>query len=347
MELEYKQILPVDYKPKLDFFQTAKGIKQVKDTFEHKLAEYLNLQRVTAPRFLEVGNGLQDDLAGTQEPVSFNVGYTLNKIEIVHSLAKWKRMALWKYGFKIGTGLYADMDAVRKDEIVDNSHSIYVDQWDWEKVITEKDRTVEYLQDTVRKIYKALLDTEKTIAKEFSQLERRLPKEIIFIHTQDLEDEYPELSSEEREDKAAEKYKAYFLRGIGGKLKSGEIHDVRAADYDDWITKTEDGKKGLNGDIIIYDQTRERALELSSMGIRVDKHSLVQQLREMGLEERIKLGFHQGILNDTTPLSIGGGIGQSRLCMLLLQKAHVGEVQSSIWPKEVEEEFNKRGVVLL
>ncbi len=342
-----KQILPENYKPKLDFFQTEKGIKLVKDIFEQKLSQYLSLQRVSAPRFLEIGNGLQDDLAGTQEPVGFHVKHNSKRLEMVHSLAKWKRYTLGKHGFNPGTGLYTDMDAVRKDEIVDNTHSIYVDQWDWEKVITEKDRTLKYLKDTVREIYKALLDAEEIVEKEFPQLKKKLPKKLRFLHTQDLENLYSKLSTEERENEVAWKYKAYFLGGIGGKLKSGKIHDIRAADYDDWITETEDGRKGLNGDIIVYDEMREKALELSSMGIRVDKTSLIQQLREMNLEDRTELPFHQGILNDTMPLSIGGGIGQSRICMLLLQKAHIGEVQSSDWPDDVVEEFEKRNIPLL
>ena len=326
---------------------TERGIKLIKDSFERKLAETLNLQRVSAPKFLEAGNGLQDDLAGTQEPVGFRVKHSDNRIEMVHSLAKWKRKALARYGFKVGTGLYTDMDAIRKDEVVDEIHSNYVDQWDWEKVIRKEDRHIGYLEDIVRRIYGAILETEEIVSSEFPVLERRLPEEIIFIHAQDLEDKYPDLSPARREEKAAEEYGAYFLIGIGGKLNSGKAHDPRAADYDDWITETAPGKRGLNGDIIVFDQTRCGALELSSMGIRVDKDSLMMQLEEMGLESRSGLEFHQGVLTDTLPLTIGGGIGQSRLCMILLQKYHIGEVQVSVWPDSMCREFEASGINFL
>ncbi len=335
------------YSPKLNLMDTERAIKLVKDTFEHRLAAHLDLERVSAPRFLEIGNGLQDDLAGTQKPVSFTVKHRDNPIEIVHSLAKWKRMALNRYKFPIDKGLYTDMDAIRKDEDVDEIHSIYVDQWDWEKSITEDHRSLEYLKETVRQIYQALLETEKVVAQEFPVLETRLPKTISFLHSQDLEDKWPELPIKEREHMAAREYGAYFLVGIGGKLKSGIRHDMRAADYDDWITINEEGKMGLNGDIIVLDQTRDRALELSSMGIRVSPESLEAQLKEMGLEERKELEFQRGVLDGSIPLSVGGGIGQSRLCMLLLHKAHLGEVQASVWPEEMIEEYHKNGVEFL
>ncbi|NQV09375.1 aspartate--ammonia ligase [Candidatus Woesearchaeota archaeon] len=339
-------ILPKDYKPKLDFFQTEKGIKLIKDTFERKLAEELSLKRVSAPKFLKIGNGLQDDLAGTQIPVGFKTKAGDN-IEIVHSLAKWKRSALGKYGFKQGKGLYTDMDAIRKDELTSPIHSIYVDQWDWERIISKEQRSLEFLKEIVKKIYEAILKIEEVVGKEFPELESKLPKDIKFIHSQELENMYPDLEPRERENKITEKYGAVFIIGIGAKLKSGEPHDVRAADYDDWTTETTEGTNGLNGDIIVWDNIRKKALELSSMGIRVDKESLLRQLELMGLSERKELEFHKGILNDKLPLSIGGGIGQSRVCMVLLQKAHVGEVQSSVWPKEVEEEFKKRDIILL
>ena len=342
-----KPILPNGYKPKLDFFQTEKGIKVVKDAFERKLAEKLLLLRVSAPRFLITGTGLQDDLAGTQIPVSFKTKVSDKHIEVVQSLAKWKRYALGKYGFKYGTGLYTDMDAIRKDEDISPIHSIYVDQWDWERVISKQERTLGFLKDIVRKIYLALLETEAIVEKEFPVLKARLPKEIKFIHSEDLEKMYPELSPSEREYEITKKHGAVFLIGIGHPLESGKPHDLRAADYDDWITKTYEEKRGLNGDIIVWDTVRKEALELSSMGIRVDSTSLLKQLDMMGLSERKELEFHRLILEEKMPLSIGGGIGQSRLCMILLQKAHVGEVQSSAWPKEVEEEFERRGVALL
>ena len=327
--------------------QTERGIKLVKDTFEHTLASHLNLERVSAPRFLEVGNGLQDDLAGTQVPVGFHVKHRENRIEIVHSLAKWKRMALRRYGFAPDTGLYTDMDAIRKDEDVSEIHSIYVDQWDWEKSITSEHRTLAYLKETVRDIYRALLETEAKVAEVFPTLRPCLPAEIRFIHTQELEDRWPDLSPKERELEAAKEFGAYFLIGIGGKLNSGERHDARAADYDDWTTVNEEGTIGLNGDIIVLDQVRNDSLELSSMGIRVSPESLRAQLAEMGLEERFQLEFQSGVLSGEIPLSIGGGIGQSRLCMLLLQKAHIGEVQVSIWPDKMIAEYHQAGVEFL
>jgi aspartate--ammonia ligase len=340
-----KQILPKGYKPKLDVFKTQRAIKRVKDVFERKLAEKLLLHRVSAPRFLKVGTGLQDDLAGTQTPVSFKT--KLGHIEVVHSLAKWKRHALGRYGFKIGAGIYTDMDAIRKDEDVDATHSIYVDQWDWEKIVTRDQRTLKYLKEIVKKIYKAILETERVVEKEFPKLKAKLPKEIRFIHAEELEEMYSELTPKEREDKIAKKLGAVFLIGIGGALKSGKPHDLRAADYDDWSTETSERTKGLNGDIIVWDSTRKEALELSSMGIRVDTKSLLKQLEIMGVLERKELEFHKAVIEEKIPLTIGGGIGQSRLCMLLLQKAHIGEVQSSVWSEEVEREFEKKRIHLL
>ncbi len=335
------------YTPKLGLLDTEEGIKLVKDTFERRLAERLDLRRVSAPRFLETGNGLQDDLAGTQQPVRFNVKHTDNPIEIVHSLAKWKRQALARYGFGPDTGLYTDMDAIRKDEEVDEIHSVYVDQWDWEKTITTDHRTLAYLKETVRVIYQVLLETEAAVAARFPVLEPRLPRDIAFIHAQELEDRWPELPIKEREHRAARELGAYFLIGIGGKLRSGQRHDPRAADYDDWITENEEGSMGLNGDIIVLDQTRDRALEISSMGIRVSPESLKLQLDDMGVEDRLEWEFQRGVYNGTIPLSIGGGLGQSRICMLLLQKAHLGEVQVSVWPQEMVEEYRRNGVEFL
>jgi aspartate--ammonia ligase len=335
------------YKSKLNLVDTEIGIKLIKDTFESKLAEKLCLQRVSAPKFLMVGNGLQDDLAGTQVPVGFKTKCSEKTVEMVHSLAKWKRYTLKKYGFKLGTGLYTDMDAIRKDEDVDDIHSVYVDQWDWELGISKDQRTIPFLKYIVKTIYKAILETEKTVHKAFPKLSPALPKDITFIHSEELEEMYPKLSPRERENKATEKYGAIFVIGIGYPLKSGKPHDLRAADYDDWSTVTTDSRHGLNGDIIFWDKVRNSALEISSMGIRVDAKALVKQLARMGISNREKLEFHQGILKGKLPLSVGGGIGQSRLCMFLLQKFHVGEVQVSVWPEKMIKACQKKGIVLL
>ena len=340
-------VLQRKYKSKLDFFETEKAIKLVKDTFEKKLAKSLCLLRVTAPRFLKVGKGLQDDLAGTQKPVSFKMKKIRDKIEIVHSLAKWKRYILGKYGFKQETGLYTDMDAIRKDEDLDEIHSIYVDQWDWERVISKEERSLEFLKKIVKKIYRVILETERIVEKKFPELKAKLPKEIEFVHTEELEEMYPELSAKEREKESAKRHGAVFLIGVGHPLRSGKPHDLRAADYDDWITETKEERRGLCGDIIVWDPIREDALELSSMGIRVDKKALLEQLEMMDLTERKDLEFHKGIIKGTIPLTIGGGIGQSRLCMLLLQKAHIGEVQSSVWPEVIEKGLLRKGFILL
>ena len=343
-----KTIFPENYKPKLDFFETERAIKVVKDAFEEKLAKKLGLLRVSAPRFLKVGKGLQDDLAGTQVPVGFKTKFTPETIEMVHSLAKWKRYCFWKFGFKAGTGIYTDMDSIRKDEYpVDEIHSIYVDQWDWERIISKDERNIEFLKKIVRKIYEAILETEAAVKKEFPVLKARLPGKISFIHTEELEALYPDLTPQARESAIAKKYGAVFIIGIGHPLKSGKPHDLRAADYDDWSTETTKGRRGLNGDIIVWDPVRGEALELSSMGIRVDAAALAKQLDHMGLSERKDLEFHKGVLEGRIPLTIGGGIGQSRLCQLLLHKAHIGEVQSSVWPEEVEKEFERRKIPLL
>jgi aspartate--ammonia ligase len=331
----------------LDFFDTQRAIKLVKETFEKKLAGELKLIRISAPKFLKIGTGLQDDLAGTQIPVRFKAKAIREEIEMVHSLAKWKRHMLGKHNFAKGTGLYTDMDAVRKDEDIDETHSIHVDQWDWEKVISRQDRTIQYLQDTVRKIYHAIIDTEEVLAIEFPQLKIRLPKTIRFVHTEELESEYPQLSPKEREHEVTKKFGAVFIIGIGHPLKSGKPHDMRAADYDDWSTITSDGKHGLDGDIFVWDTTRQTCLELSSMGIRVDKKALQYQLKVMGLDHYTEYEFHKAILEDRLPLSIGGGIGQSRLCMLLLQKKHIGEVQSSVWSDEIIAAYDRQGKILL
>lgn len=340
-------MFPANYRPALDLFTTEHAIKHVKDVFEHQLAARLNLIRVTAPRFLRTGNGLQDDLAGTQTPVSFVTKFRPESIEVVHSLAKWKRHALGRYGFEAGCGLYTDMDAIRKDELVDEIHSIYVDQWDWERTITAEERTLAHLKYIVLNIWSAIIDTHRSLQKEFPTLRQPLPEKVTFIHAEELEARYPNLEPNRREAEIAKEYGAVFLIGIGHPLQNGKPHDVRAADYDDWSTPTGPATRGLNGDIIVWDTVRQKPLELSSMGIRVDADALAAQLEMAGLGSRRELEFHRGVLENTIPLSIGGGIGQSRLCMYLLEKAHIGEVQASVWPVETERAFRDRGVPLL
>ncbi|MBR3300145.1 MAG: aspartate--ammonia ligase [Clostridia bacterium] len=326
------------YVSKLDFFKTQKAIRSLRHTFEENLCGALDLTRVSAPLFVKKGSGLNDDLNGVERPVSFDILETGEIVEVVHSLAKWKRMALGKFGFPVHTGLYTDMNAIRRDEKCDRLHSLYVDQWDWEKVITREDRTVEYLESTVRKIYSAILDTADNVEKEYPEIENYLPKDIKFITTYELEEKYPDLTPKERENAIAKEYGALFLMQIGGKLKNGEKHDGRAPDYDDWT---------LNGDIIVYNKIIDAAFEISSMGIRVDKDALLRQLKAEGKEERLSLPFHKALMNDELPLSIGGGIGQSRLCMLLLHKAHIGEVHSSVWPQSEIDYCKENGIELL
>lgn len=325
------------YKSKLDVRQTETAIKQVKDFFERELAKELNLTRVSAPLFVKPESGLNDNLNGVERPVSFTTKAG-DKAEIVHSLAKWKRMALHNYNFNIGEGLYTDMNAIRRDEDTDFIHSYYVDQWDWEKIIAKSDRTIETLQKTVEGIFNVLKITEDYICSLYPELSRKIPEKITFITTQELEDKYPMLTPKEREHAAAKEYGAIFLNKIGGVLKSGEKHDGRAPDYDDWE---------LNGDIIIYYEPLNIGLELSSMGIRVDEDSLEKQLKIAGCEERKELEYHKMLLNKELPYTIGGGIGQSRICMFFLDKLHIGEVQASMWPKEVYEICKKLNVHLL
>lgn len=326
------------YQPLLNEFDTQNAIALVKDKFASELCDRLDLSRVSAPLFVKQGSGLNDDLNGVERPVSFDILETGEIAEVVHSLAKWKRMALLKYNFPMHTGLYTDMNAIRRDEDCDNIHSIYVDQWDWEKVILNADRTEEYLKATVRSIYSALLSTAKAVSQKYPQIENYLPESIAFVTSQELEDKYPDLTAKEREDAVALEYGAVFLMKIGGRLKSGNKHDGRAPDYDDW---------NLNGDILIYNKVLNRAFEISSMGIRVDRESLLNQLKTEGKEERLKYTFHKMLLEGALPLSIGGGIGQSRLCMLLLHKAHIGEVQVSIWPEKEINRCKALGINLL
>lgn len=332
-------IIPDGYQPAIDIKETEIGIKLVKDYFERELAKQLNLTRVSAPLFVKPETGLNDNLNGVERPVSFGIKEQKEAVvEIVHSLAKWKRQALKRYGFSKGEGLYTDMNAIRRDEDTDNLHSIFVDQWDWEKIIDKNERNMETLKAVVKKVYAALKNTEKYIAEKYEYINEILPEDIYFITTQELEDQYPKLTPRQREDIIAREKKAVFLMQIGGALNSGEPHDGRAPDYDDWK---------LNGDIIVYYPLLDRAFELSSMGIRVDEDSLMEQLKISGCMQRAQLPFQKALRNKELPYTIGGGIGQSRICMLYLRKAHIGEVQSSVWPQEVLEEAQRKGLPLL
>lgn len=332
-------IIPKGYDPLLDLKDTEKAIKVIKDFFEKNLAEKLNLTRVSAPLFVLPETGLNDNLNGIERPVSFDVKDIDGKsVEIVQSLAKWKRMALKKYNFSINEGIYTDMNAIRRDEDLDNLHSIYVDQWDWEKILTKEERNIETLKSIVKTIYKVFKDTEEFLFLKYKTLQTYLPNEIFFITTQELEDKYPNLTPKERENKIAKEFGAVFLMKIGDKLNSGFRHDGRAPDYDDWE---------LNGDIIFWYPILEKAFEVSSMGIRVDEFSIVKQLEKAECENRKHFPFHKDIINRNLPYTIGGGIGQSRICMFFLNKAHIGEVQSSIWSEETIEYCYKNNINLL
>ena len=333
-----KFYVPAGYEPKIDLRETQTAIKIVKDFFQKELTRQLNLTRVSPPLFVTPESGLNDNLKGVERPVGFDIKEGSRQAEIVHSLAKWKRYALKKYGFVPGEGLYTDMNAVRRDEDTDNLHSIYVDQWDWEKIITREERNRETLENTVKAVYKALKVTEDYMAYEYDYIGRVLPDHIEFITSQELEDMYPDCTPKERENRIAKLHKAVFIEQIGDKLRSGEPHDGRAPDYDDWK---------LNGDIIVYYPVLDSAFEISSMGIRVDEESLRRQLKAAGCEERMELDFHKALLNGELPLTIGGGIGQSRICMFFLRKAHIGEIQASIWPEEVMKAAKEAGIPLL
>ncbi len=326
------------YTTKLNLIDTEKGIKIIKDSFEKNLAKELNLLRVSGPLFVNKSSGLNDNLNGVEKPVSFNIAGVEDEIEIVHSLAKWKRYALNVYDIPIDSGIYTDMNAIRKDEKEDNLHSIYVDQWDWEKHINEKERNIPFLKKTVKKIYKAILATQRVILEKYPQLDRVFDKNITFITSKKLLSLYPNLTPKERETEICKKYGTVFVIGIGGKLANKKPHDLRAPDYDDWK---------LNGDILVYYPPLEQAVEISSMGIRVDKNSLVKQLELTNNLDRLSLPFHQALINDELPLSIGGGIGQSRLCLVMLNKIHIGEVQSSIWNEEEKAKAKKENIKLL
>ncbi len=343
-----KLFIPKGYKPLLNLKQTELGIKRIKDFFQQNLASELRLRRVTAPLFVEQGTGINDDLTGVERAVSFPIkDMNETKAEIVHSLAKWKRMTLADYAIDEGYGIYTDMNAIRADEELDNLHSLYVDQWDWEMVIGEQDRSLAFLKDVVRRIYAAMLRTEYLVQETFPDLKPELPREIKFISAEELLQRYPDLDDKGREDAICKEFGAVFVLGIGANLSNGLPHDGRAPDYDDWTTINEEGFEGLNGDLLVWSSVLERAMELSSMGIRVDKEALQRQLELKGQEEKLELFFHKRLMNDELPLSIGGGIGQSRLCMYYLRKAHVGEIQSSIWPADMRKEAAENEIFLI
>lgn len=340
--------VPQGYSSPLDVWQTEHAIKFIKDTFQLALAAELKLRRITAPIVVPSGKGLNDNLSGTELPVSFEARVLDGqKAEIVQSLAKWKRYALWRHHIQPGLGIYTDMNALRPDEMIDNIHSVYVDQWDWEKVIAPEERTPARLQLCVERIYAALKRTEFLLSEQFPALKPFLPEEIYFIHAEELRRRYPELTPKERETAIAKAYGAVFIRGIGGALDDGSVHDDRSPDYDDWSTRTADGLAGLNGDIIVWNPVLQSAFEISSMGIRVDREALLRQLEIREANERKQLYFHSLLLDGKLPQTMGGGIGQSRLCMLLLQKCHIGEVQAGLWPDEMQKTYEKAGVFLM
>lgn len=332
-------IKPKNYAPAIPPMETQRAIKKIKDYFQQELAYGLNLRRVSAPLFVAPETGLNDNLNGVERRVSFTIlDMDEKQVEIVQSLAKWKRMALGKYGIKPGHGIYTDMNAIRRDEELDNIHSLYVDQWDWEKVITKEQRTTEYLHETVTTIYNAVKNLGDYVNRLYRDIQTELPNEIYFITSQELEDLYPDKTPKERENLITKAHGAVFIEKIGGTLRSGEKHDGRSPDYDDWE---------LNGDILLWNEVLEIAFEITSMGIRVDSDAMERQLKLAGAEDRKNLSFQSAVLNGELPLSIGGGIGQSRLCMFFLRKAHIGEVQVSVWPKEMDEECRKANIFLL
>ena len=331
-------VIPERYESSLGVIETQQAIKDLKDFFENRLGEMLKLTRVSSPLFVLPETGTNDNLNGVEKPVSFEVPHLRKDAEIVHSLAKWKRVALKKYGFSVGRGLYTDMNAIRKDEELDNLHSLYVDQWDWELIINKEDRTMETLKKVVKSLYKVFKETEEHVHSIYPEVECMLPEEITFITTQELLDMYPNLTAKEREDAIVREKKAVFLMQIGKVLSNGQKHDGRSPDYDDW---------DLNGDILFYNPVLDNAIELSSMGIRVDEKALERQLKAADCEDRKELDYHKALLEGKLPYTIGGGIGQSRICMFFLNKAHIGEVQVGIWPQEMVEECAKSGIELL
>ena len=340
-------IIPQGYVAKLVPEMMEQAIFLIKEEFQTNLTEELNLRRVTAPLFVLSGTGVNDDLNGVERPVSFPIkSMNERRAEVVHSLAKWKRMKLASYNVPTGYGIYTDMNAIRADEELDNIHSLYVDQWDWERTISPEDRNLDFLCDIVESIYECLKEVERSVYDDFPHIRPILPENITFIQSEDLLREYPTLAPKERETEIARKYGAVFIIGVGHELSDGKIHDGRAPDYDDWSTETDPGYFGLNGDILVWNPVLGQSLELSSMGVRVDKAALLKQLRIRKCEERRELAFHKALLNDELPLSIGGGIGQSRLCMFLLRCAHIGEVQASIWPQQMIAECAASGIYL-
>lgn len=341
-------IKPENYTPLLDLKQTELGIKQIKEFFQMNLSSELRLRRVTAPLFVLKGMGINDDLNGVERAVSFPIK-DLNdaQAEVVHSLAKWKRLTLADYHIEPGYGIYTDMNAIRADEELGNLHSLYVDQWDWERVMVKEERNIEYLKEIVNRIYAAMVRTEYMVHEMYPQIKPCLPQKIYFIHSEELRQLYPNLDAKGREYEISKKHKAVFIIGIGGKLGDGKKHDGRAPDYDDYTTSGLNDLPGLNGDLLVWDDILQRPVELSSMGIRVDKEALLKQLKEENQEQRLELYFHKRLVEGTLPLSIGGGIGQSRLCMFYLHKAHIGEIQASIWPEEMRKECTKLNIHLI
>lgn len=341
-------IRPKCYRPLLDKYATEQGIKMIKDFFQQNLATGLRLHRVTGPLFVRRGLGINDDLSGSERPVTFPIKDLGDaQAEVVHSLAKWKRLTLAEHGIKPGYGIYTDMNAIRADEELGNLHSLYVDQWDWERVILPEERTLDFLRATVERIYAALQRTEFLVCERFPKINPFLPETVHFIHAEELRQRYPDLTPKEREDRITREFGAVFIIGIGCPLGDGKPHDLRAPDYDDYTTIASNGLPGLNGDLLIWYDVLERAVELSSMGIRVDREALIRQLRESGKEERLNLYFHQRLMEGSLPLSVGGGIGQSRLCMIYLRKAHIGEIQASIWPDEMRSECERLHIPLI
>ncbi len=330
--------IPEGYRSALTLRETQHAIKYIKDIFQQALSFALTLDRVSAPLIVRKGSGINDDLNGVERKVDFDIKEIGGEAEVVQSLAKWKRMALYRYGYAPGEGIYTDMNAIRRDDDTDNTHSIFVDQWDWEKVITREQRTIDFLKETVKSVVKAVAYTKRKVRLRYPVLKSKICDEVFFITTQELEDMYPDKTPKEREKLITHEHKTVFIMQIGGRLASGEKHDGRAPDYDDW---------SLNGDIFFWDDVLENALEVSSMGVRVDADSLRIQLAECGAEDRMKYDYHKMISEDKLPLTIGGGIGQSRLCMLLLEKAHIGEVQSSVWPQDMVDTCAENGIILL
>jgi aspartate--ammonia ligase len=343
-----KLTIPKDYSSIIDLKQTELGIKSIKDFFQSTLSSELRLRRVTAPLFVEKGTGINDDLTGVERAVEFPIKDMDNiSAEIVHSLAKWKRLTLAEYQIEKGYGIYTDMNAIRADEELGNMHSLYVDQWDWELVVDESERTVGFLKEIVTRIYDAMLRTEYMVFELFPAIKPMLPKNITFIHAEELLQKYPTLTPKEREDAICKEFGAVFVIGIGAELSNGEPHDLRSPDYDDWTTVNEENSVGLNGDLLVWNSVLETSMELSSMGVRVDKAALLKQLELKGQNDKLSLFFHNKLVNDELPLSIGGGIGQSRLCMFFMRKAHIGEIQSSIWPKDMRVDAGNNGIHLI